>query len=98
MSYKNIEGKSCILIEANDANIPVNSFMLPPDEESKKWRWIADNFMPRKCRVEEGAYGIEAKTQEEILQAVREHVVPIYEAALTNLKARGENYYWEAKP
>ena len=82
---------------AGDANIPVNSFLCEPDERSPKWRWTADNFMPRRGCVAEGQYKIEADTKESILEAVHKHVVPLYEAALENLKAEGACYYWERK-
>jgi hypothetical protein len=50
--------------------------------------------MPRKERCG-GMFRLEADTKEEIIEKVRKHVVPLYEAALDNLKERGENYYWE---
>jgi hypothetical protein len=85
------------LAGADDANVPVNSFLHEPDEDSPKWRWTADNFMPRKGYVSQGAYEIEADTREALLDAVRKHVVPLYEAALENLKTVGSCYYWERK-
>lgn len=85
------------IASADDANIPVNSFLHEPDEDSPKWRWTADNFMPRKGRVAEGQYEIEADTKEPIIEAVRKHVAPLYEAALENLKIEGACYYWERK-
>lgn len=85
------------LAGADDANVPVNCFLSAPDADSPKWRWGADNFMPRKGRASESAYSIEADTKEAVLEAVQKYVVPLYEAALGNLRTHGENYYWEAK-
>jgi hypothetical protein len=95
----NYEDKGALeLVGADDANIPVNSFLHEPDETSPKWRWTADNFMPRKGRVAEGQYEILADSKEPLIEAVRKYVVPLYEASITNLKTKGSCYYWEAKP
>lgn len=83
------------LATVDDANIPVNCFVHAPDEESTRWRWTADNLMPRKARVAAEQYSIEADTRETIEEAVRKYVVPLYEAALANLRDHGGNYYWE---
>lgn len=86
------------LEEADDLNVPVCSFVLEPDSESPKWRWTAHNYMPRKDRIDlECTYAIEADTKEEILEAVRRHVVPLYEAALHNLTTHGQNYFFSKK-
>ena len=74
---------------------------MPPDVESKKWRWTALNYMPRKeyaggGEMPGGDYGIEADSLDAIMAAVNKFVVPLYETALANLKATGENVYWEA--
>ena len=84
------------LDDMNDANVPVVCFLHEPDRPNGMWNWEARNFMPRRefCG---GSWRLEADTKEEILEAVRKHVVPLYEAALANLKERGENYYWERK-
>jgi hypothetical protein len=81
--------------ECNDMNIPVNSFIGP--KEDGKWEWSADNFMPRKGWCTEDAYSLEADTKEEIMELIHKHIVPLYEAALNNLKTVGANYYWEPK-
>jgi deoxyhypusine synthase len=81
----------------NEANVPVNSFIHEPDEDSDKWTWTADNFMPRKGYCGEGAYKLEADNREEIVEWVIKFVVPIYLAAVTNLSTIGANYYWEPK-
>jgi len=82
--------------DANDMNVPVNSF-LTYNETDKKWEWNASNFMPRKGWCTEDAYSIKADTKEELIALVQEKVVPLYEAALNNLKTHGANYYWEPK-
>lgn len=84
------------ITQANDANVPVVCFLHEPDRENGLWSWDAINFMPRKERCG-GSYRLEADTKEEILEAVRKHVLPLYEAATLNLKEYGENYYWERK-
>lgn len=83
--------------EADDLNVPVQSFVIDPDSESPLWRWTADNYMPRKGRIEEGHFEIEADSKEEILSLVLSHVVPLYEAAVYNLTNRGENYFFAKK-
>ncbi len=91
-----IEDKGEILIsEADDANVPVNCYLFEPDEESSKWRWLASNFMPRKEQVAEGMYEVEADTKEEIIEQIKKYVIPLYQAAITNLRSKGANYYWE---
>ena len=95
MNYKNtgelpIEG-------CNSANIPVNCFVNPPDNESEKWRWVADNFMPREGYVSESAYQIKADSKEELIQVVKRYVSPLYQVAFNNLETTGKNYYWETE-
>lgn len=82
------------LVGADDANVPVNCFLHEPDDASSKWRWTADNFMPRRSRVADGQYSIEADSREAIIEAVQKYVTPLYEAALFNLRSFGECYYW----
>lgn len=88
------------LENCNDANVPINCFIMPPDVESTKWRWTALNYMPRKeyaggGEMPGGDYQIEADSKEAILAAVNKYVVPLYEAALSNIKTSAENYYWK---
>jgi len=90
-----IEDKGDIPIDGcDDANIPVNGFVRPPDNDSKKWVFYADNFMPRKGHISQRQYELEADTKEELLEAIRKHVVPLYETALRNWKDNGCCYYW----
>lgn len=84
---------------ADNANVPVNSFLHKPGEDDEypdKWTWTADNFMPRKeyCR---GNYHIVSDTREGIMAALEKHVIPLYKVALDNLTKHGGNYYW-SKP
>lgn len=81
---------------ADDANIPVVCFLHEPDRKNGLWTWSAVNFMPRKERCG-GNYKLEADSKEEIMNALKKHVIPLYEVALENLKQHGENYYWERK-
>ena len=79
---------------ANEMNIPVVCFLHEPDRENCLWSWSAINFMPRKERLG-SRYYLEADTKEEIIELVNKYVIPLYEAAMTNLKTSGDNYYWE---
>lgn len=82
----------CSIADIDEMNIPINCFI---SEAGIGWVFTANNFMPRKNRATEGAYEITAKTREELVQMVNEKIVPLYEAALSNLKQFGQNYYWE---
>ncbi len=79
---------------ANDMNVPVVCMLHEPERENGMWSWTAINFMPRKEYCGSG-YRLEADTKEEILAEVNKYVTPLYQAALNNLKTKGENYYWE---
>src|ERR1022692_4170168 len=91
MGYVNIG--TIKLENCNDMNVPMNSVIYPPDEESRKWKWLALNYMPRKEYASGGQggpggdYGIEADSLEVIKAAVNKYVVPLYEVALANLKS-----------
>ena len=78
----------------NEMNVPVVCWLLEPETEGEPWSWSAVNFMPRKecCG---SSWRIEADSKDEILEFVRQRVVPLYRAALENLESLGENYYWE---
>jgi hypothetical protein len=82
------------LEHCNEMNIPINCFMHRPDEQTTKWSWSASNYMPRKEYLQ-GSYEIEADSKEQIMNAINRYVVPLYEAALANLKTTGKNYFWE---
>lgn len=95
MNYKDLGVMR--ITDANEMNVPVNSFLTGPNEDCSKWRWQADNFMPRRGILTNYIYEIEADSKETILKAVHEYVVPLYEAALKNLKTKGSCYYWESQ-
>ena len=78
----------------DDANVPMNCFISPPDREYGMWTWHADNFMPRKGYMG-GSYRMEADSKEEIIDVLRKHVVPLYQIAFENMRDSGHNYYWE---
>ena len=84
------------LDSANDMNVPVVCMLHEPDRDNGLWSWTAINFMPRRERCGSG-YRLEADTKEEIVEAVRKHVLPLYQIATENIGAHGENYYWERK-
>jgi len=81
---------------ADEMNVPVVCFLHEPDRENGLWSWSAINFMPRKECLG-SRYHLEADTKEEIIELINKYVVPLYKAALTNLKTSGENYYWEIR-
>lgn len=100
----------CSFSGAGDANIPVDLWLRPPGHEDTededgdtddKWVLTAGNYQPRKARVTaEGTFRAAADTREELVGLVQEHVVPLYETALTVLKqiVAGEAdhlYYWQ---
>jgi hypothetical protein len=78
----------------NDANVPVNIRISEPDEDNDKWVLSADNYMPRRARIAPEAYSVEADTREELVLLVQESIVPLYEAALLNLRSESKLYYW----
>lgn len=90
---------SCHIEHANGMNVPVNIFITKENEgkPTQFWQLTAENFMPRKGYLIDGAYRITAKNKKTLVALVQKHVVPLYEAALHNLKTTGENYYWEIK-
>lgn len=79
----------------NEMNVPINCFIRAPTAEEPYWVWTAMNYMPRKEYCSKAEYRLEADTREELVDWVNKNVVPLYEAALFNLKNSGENYYWK---
>ena len=52
----------------DSSNIPVNCALYSPKvNDSGKWEWIADTYMPRKDRVSVGTFEVVADTREEIM-------------------------------
>ena len=92
----------CEIEGSSPSNIPVNIFLTKPDENlegDETHMLTADNFMPRRCTVSDGAYVVYG-TEEELREAVKKYVMPLYQAALDNVteivsKARNSHYYWE---
>lgn len=83
------------LEEADDANVPVNISISEPSESETSWELVAGNYMPRKNWIADGQYRYLADSREELMQLVQKYVVPLYECALSRLKAVGELYYWK---
>ena len=80
------------ITEANDMNVPVNSFL---QEEGGIFIWTASNFMPRKQCIADSQYAVKARKKEVLMELVKQYVVPLYQAALVNLLTKGGNYYYE---
>ena len=43
------------------------------------------------------AYAFMSTDRKELVNIVQKYIVPLYDAALTNLKNNSTNYYWEVK-
>ena len=74
---------------ANEMNVPVNIHLERNDGNhydipNDHWILIADNFMPRKARVTDRAYGVSAPTREVLVILVQNHILPLYQIALQN--------------
>jgi hypothetical protein len=70
------------------------------DEKTGYWALRADGFLPRKDQIIEDMFGVRSKDPEQLRQVVAERVIPLYEAALENLRgiADGSNnilYEWQ---
>ena len=53
------------------------------------------NYTPRRENMAGSVYAFMSTDKQELVNIVQKHVVPLYEAALTNLKNNSTNYYWE---
>lgn len=82
------------LTEANDMNVPVGIFICEPEDGETAWTLMADNYWPRKSRVNPQQYEYHADTREELMALVQQYIVPLYECALSRLKTVGDLYYW----
>ena len=66
-----------------------------------KFCLAANNYMPRKASCEgELAYLVFADTREELVELIKEHIIPLYENALSilNEMCNGSKsclYYWK---
>lgn len=87
---------------ADDANIPIDIWLTPPNEDCDKWTLRAANYMPRRGYMLPEAYKQTADTREELELLVKTYVLPLYEVALSEIKKiiSGESnhlYYWQPK-
>ena len=74
------------LTEVDMLNIPMNCAYLSPKElGGKKWLFVADNYMPRKCRATKAFYQVEADTKEELVEYVKKYILPIYQEVIKEL-------------
>jgi len=90
--------------ESDGSNIPVNVWLQEEEDDfgnkTGKWQLLASNYMPRKGYAADSAYDCVADTREELVKVVLEHVIPLYQAALSKLNAlviaETDNlYYWK---
>ena len=57
----------------------------------------AGNYTPRRETMSCSAYMFMSTNKQELVNIVQKQIVPLYEAALTNLKNNSTNYFWEVK-
>jgi hypothetical protein len=100
------------LSEADNDNIPVDVWIETTDsspeywddvdEEAKNTKFVlvANNYMPHKARLSgENAYKVHADTRGELVEMIRAHILPRYQAAIDTLTAMCAGtedylYYW----
>lgn len=89
---------------ADNANIPVDIWLEQENEGPYKGKWSlsAANYMPRKAAVGDEAYKAIADTREELVALIKEHIVPLYERAMSHLQSMingsGKSlYYWDER-
>lgn len=80
--------------KVDEANIPVNIVISEPDEHQNAWLLLADNFKPCNSQIDIEIYEVEAKCREDLQAIVNALIVPLYEAAVANLKAGGHLFFW----
>lgn len=85
---------------ADDANVPVDIWLLPPDEDCARWTLKAANYMPRKGHLHPDGYEQTADTREELAALVAAHVLPLYRIAVAQIEAIAAGdadhlYYWQ---
>jgi hypothetical protein len=89
--------------DADEANVPVDIWLVPDPDNPGGWRLRANNYMPRRGRLSgEDSYDARSESREVLVALVHKHWLPLYQAALktiTELKPDNENkaylYYWE---
>ncbi len=96
-----IDNGECDIDTADDANIPVNIWLVL-DDETKEWRLTAGNYMPRKNLVRDDAYDMTCATREPLASIITEKWLPLYRTAVAKLErvasGGGESlYYWNDK-
>lgn len=73
----------------------------PPVRFTPTWELKASNYMPRRAAVEEGeAFYAVADNREELIDIVKNTIIPIYKKALVKLERICEGtednlYYWD---
>lgn len=85
---------------ADDANVPVDVWLMAPEAGEDEWELRAANYMPRKDRVQPEAYITRSTSKEELQSIVRDKILPLYRIAVAKLEAitTGDDdhlYYWE---
>lgn len=85
---------------ADDANVPVDIWLLPPDEYYDRWTLKAANYMPRKGHLHPDGYKQTADTREELVVLLTAHVLPLYRIAVSQIEAIASGdadhlYYWQ---
>jgi len=104
------------ITDAGDANVPVDIWIHELEAECAdelpwtkrvgdavhcKFCLAANNYMPRKASCEgELAYLVFADTREELVELIKEHIIPLYENALSILNemcngSKSYLYYWK---
>jgi len=92
--------------EADETNIPVDVWLTETenDETGAKdgtWTLRAANYMPRRGAVVGGSYEAVSDKREELVELIKQHVLPLYETAVKKLQticeggAQDHLYYWE---
>lgn len=92
-------GNMTVKDDANSANIPVNIW-LTENDEGNGYLLTADNYMPRLTKVIGEEYREQSENREELVELIKNHIIPLYEVALSTLQNVCEGkeeglYYWE---
>ena len=80
--------------KVDEANIPVNIVLSEPDDYHGKWLLLADNFKPCASQIDIESYELEADSKEDLQAVVNAVIVPLYEAAVENLRSTGHLFFW----
>ena len=78
--------------DADELNVPVSILLIENEDDETgvmddRWRLIAANYMPLKGFVKEDLFDTVADNREELVEIIREHVIPLYQTALKKLQA-----------